>query len=128
LPAEIQYVLGNLPSGYHRDLQFVKDRIIPAIDEVALCVGVTQHVVPHIVPNVSIMDDLRYLYIDSVDRVNDLVMQGMPFRDAYRVVGQQIADGTYEPRQTAEPTAAQHLGSVGNPGLDLIRQRIAALY
>jgi argininosuccinate lyase len=60
--------------------------------------------------------------------VNDLVMQGMPFRDAYRVVGQQIADGTYEPRQTAEPTAAQHLGSVGNPGLDLIRQRIAALY
>jgi argininosuccinate lyase len=55
-------------------------------------------------------------------------MQGMPFRDAYRVVGQQIADGTYEPRQTAEPTAAQHLGSVGNPGLDLIRQRIAALY
>ncbi len=128
LPAEIQYVLGNLPSGYHRDLQFVKDRIIPAIDEVALCVGVTQHVVPHIVPNVSIMDDPRYLYIDSVDRVNDLVMQGMPFRDAYRVVGQQIADGTYEPRQTAEPTAAQHLGSVGNPGLDLVRQRIAALY
>ncbi|MBU3742309.1 MAG: argininosuccinate lyase [Candidatus Kapabacteria bacterium] len=125
LPTEIQLVLGNLPSGYHRDLQFVKDRVIPAIDEVALCLAVLQHVVPHVQPNPSIMQDARYRYIDSVDRVNGLVMQGIPFRDAYRMVADAIANNTYDELPAAPSGAAQaHLGSVDNPGIDELRTRL----
>ena len=128
LPTEIQMVLGNLPSGYHRDLQFVKDRIIPAIDEVGLCLAVLQHVVPHLQPSTTIMQDTRYRYIDSVDRVNGLVMQGVPFRDAYRMVADAIANDTYDELPVSQPgDAPAHLGGVDNPGIDVLRERLRAL-
>ena len=128
LPTEIQLVLGNLPSGYHRDLQFVKDRIIPAIDEIGLCLAVLQHVVPHLQPSTAIMQDTRYRYIDSVDRVNGLVMQGTPFRDAYRMVADAIANDTYDDLPVSQPgDAPAHLGSVDNPGIDVLRERLRHL-
>lgn len=125
LPTEIALVLANLPSGYHRDLQFVKDRIIPAVDELALCLQVTAHVTPNLSPTDNIMSDDRYRHAFSVDRVNDLVMQGVPFRDAYRIVAEAIELGTYDPaRDVATPPTTPHLGSIGDPGLQVLRERL----
>jgi len=124
LPVEIGLMTANLPSGYHRDMQFIKDLIIPAIDEFALCVRIMQHVVPQISPTLHIMDDARYRYAYSVDHVHALVMQGHTFRGAYRMVADQIANGTYEPRSVSLPQGnAPHIGSVEEPGLFLLRER-----
>ncbi len=127
LPTELALVQTNLPSGYHRDLQFVKDRIIPALDEMRLCVHVAQAMVPHVRPIGGVMHDSRYRYIDSVDRVNDLVAQGVPFRDAYRAIADSIANGTYNagsPLPDHVPNdASAAIGSPGNPGITLLRER-----
>lgn len=123
LPVEIGYVTTNLPSGYHRDMQFIKDSIIPAIDEFGLCVRIMQHVVPQITPTLNIMDDPRYRYAYSVDHVHALVMQGRTFRDAYRAVAQQIADGSFAPSAEAVSHGRPHIGSIEEPGLSLLRER-----
>ncbi len=122
---EITLICTNLPSGYHRDMQFTKDRIVHAIDEIGLCLRVAQHVTPMIMPRIDILDNEMYDALFSVDRVDDLVRQGMPFRQAYKVVAQQVAEG--KPMRSshdggADATAA--LGSVGNPGLDELRRRL----
>ena len=77
LPTEISMVLANLPTGYHRDIQFLKDRIIPAIDEFNLCLAVAVHTVPQLQPTSDIMSDDMYRYAFSVDRVNDLGERGL---------------------------------------------------
>lgn len=127
LPTELALVQTNLPSGYHRDLQFVKDRIIPAIDELTTCLKVVQHVVPHLQPVQGALRDQRYRYIDSVDRVNELVAQGMPFRDAYRTIANRIAAGTYHDESPLPDTVALNpraaIGSPANPGITVLRER-----
>ncbi len=122
LPTEIGHVLGNLPSGYHRDLQFIKDRIVPAIDEMGLILRVFDHVAPHIEPQQDILAASAYDHLFSVDRVDDLVRSGVPFRDAYRIVADQIKEGAS--MRTDEPFTGGALGSVGNPGLDEVRKRL----
>lgn len=122
LPVEIGYVTTNLPSGYHRDLQFVKDRIVPGIDEVSLCLRIADHVSPHVQPVDGIMRADLYRYAFTVDRVNDLVVSGMSFRDAYRIVGAEVENGTFT--APSEPVASTHIGSIGNPGLDILRERL----
>ena len=122
---EITLVCANLPSGYHRDMQFTKDRIVHAIDEIGLCLRVVQHVAPSITPRTDVLDNEMYDAIFSVDRVDDLVRQGMPFREAYKIVAQQVADG--KPMRSSRDGAADNnaaLGSIGNPGLDELRQRL----
>ena len=122
---EITLVCTNLPSGYHRDMQFTKDRIVHAIDELGLCLRVAQHVTPMITPREGILDNEMYDGLFSVDRVDDLVREGVPFREAYRMVGQDVADGK-SMRTTAQKTTngASALGSVSNPGLDELRLRL----
>lgn len=122
---EITLVCTNLPSGYHRDMQFTKDRIVHAIDELGLCLRVAQHVTPMITPREGILDNEMYDGLFSVDRVDDLVREGVPFREAYRMVGQDVADGK-SMRTTAQKTinGASALGSVSNPGLDELRLRL----
>lgn len=124
---EITLVCANLPSGYHRDMQFTKDRIVHAIDEIGLCLRVAQHVVPSITPRTDVLDNEMYDAIFSVDRVNDFVRQGMPFREAYTIVAQQVADG--KPMRSSRDGIADNnaaLGSIGNPRLDELRQRLTA--
>jgi argininosuccinate lyase len=124
---EIALVCTNLPSGYHRDMQFTKDRIVHAIDELGLCLRVAQHVSPMITPREDILDSELYDGLFSVDRVDDLVRQGVPFREAYRQVGQLVANGASMRAQehcAIEGTSA--LGSVANPGLDELRRRLAS--
>ncbi|HLP27874.1 MAG TPA: hypothetical protein VK147_04475 [Candidatus Didemnitutus sp.] len=122
LPAEIGSVLGNLPSGYHRDLQFIKDRIVSAIDEFALILRVLLHVAPQIQPIDGILLNPMYQHLFSVDRVDELVRGGMPFRDAYRHVSDEIASGAIT--HSYQPFEGGPLGSICNPGLDVSRKRV----
>lgn len=124
---EITLVCTNLPSGYHRDMQFTKDRIVHAIDELGLCLRVAQHVTPMITPRKGILDNEMYDGLFSVDRVDDLVRQGVPFREAYRRVGQDVANGKSMRNDDAAAGAeSAALGSVSNPGLDELRRRLTS--
>ncbi|MBU3698799.1 MAG: argininosuccinate lyase [Candidatus Kapabacteria bacterium] len=119
---EIATMLTNLPSGYHRDMQFIKDVIVDAIDEAQLLLDVALHVVPHITPVQNLLQDPSYDPIYSVARVEELVRTGIPFRDAYRMVAEELKSGTFT-RPTTFPTGSA-LGSVGNPGLEELRRMI----
>ena len=123
LPTELSFMVANQTSGYHRDVQFMKDRIIPMIDELRYCIHVAVHVIPHIECKVNLMEDEKYRYAFSVDRVNELVLQGMPFRDAYRTVATEIATGAFASKPVSSNVNA-HVGSIGNPGLPILRERL----
>jgi argininosuccinate lyase len=107
-------------------MQFTKDRIVHAIDEIGLCLRVSQHVTPMIMPRIDILDNEMYDALFSVDRVDDLVRQGMPFRQAYRIIAQQVAEGkSMRNNDMAEDNTAA-LGSLSNPGLEELRRRLTA--
>lgn len=121
LPQELALVLTNLPSGYHRDLQFMKDTIVDAIDEAQLLLDVALHVVPHIKPVQNLLQDPSYDPVFSVARVEELVRTGVPFRDAYRMVAEELKNGSFvRPAILIDGSA---LGSVGNPGLEELKKR-----
>lgn len=111
LPAEISLVLSNLPSGYHREMQILKEIVFPAIEEIKNCLDIASFLVANIEPKKGILDDAKYDLLFSVERVNELVINGLPFREAYKKVGQEIADGTYERPKEMQHT---HEGSIKN--------------
>jgi argininosuccinate lyase len=112
LANEITLITANLSSGYHRDLQLIKESFMPAFDELLDCLQISNYALAQISVNPSILEDNRYQYLFSVEEVNRLVLEGASFRDAYRLVGEQIQNGTYQ----AVPSAIeyQHEGSIGN--------------
>jgi argininosuccinate lyase len=120
LPTEISMLLINLPSGYHRDLQLLKENLFPAFEELQSCLRMMAYMVEHVQVREGILEEEKYMYLFSVDAVNALVLQGMPFRDAYKAIGAQIEEGTFAP--TAE-VAHTHEGSIGN----LCNDKIAEL-
>lgn len=124
VPTDIAFVSTNLPSGYHRDFQILKELLFPALRELRQCIAMSNAVVPQLIIAHDIMKDERYLYAFSVDAVNELVQQGISFRDAYKQVGLSIQRGEFN-----KPAALQHTheGSIGNLGLDLIRQQMEKL-
>ena len=122
LPQQIALMLTNLPSGYHRDLQFMKDTIVDAIDEAQLLLDVALHVVPHITPVHNLLQDPSYDPVFSVARVEELVRTGVPFRDAYRMVAEELKNGSFVRPSTLIDGSA--LGSVGNPGLEELKKRV----
>ncbi len=111
LPYELTLLTSNLPSGYHREMQLTKEILFPALDEISNCLDITHFMLENIRVNPDILQDSRYRYLFSVERVNELVLQGVPFREAYQQVGKEIADGTYEPNTQVNHT---HEGSIGN--------------
>ena len=119
LPYELTLITNNLPSGYHRDLQQLKERFIPAFDQIKDCLDMASLMLKDITVAEGILDDPRYDLIFSVELVNELVQGGTPFRDAYQQVGKIIAEGRYDPPKRLDHT---HLGSIGNLGNDRIRQ------
>lgn len=119
LPYEMALITNNLPSGYHRDFQQLKERFIPAFDQIKDCLDMASLMLRDITVSEGIVDDPKYDLIFSVELVNELVQKGTPFRDAYQQVGQLIAEGKYVPPKQLNHT---HLGSIGNPGNDRIRQ------
>lgn len=111
LPTDISMLLINLPSGYHRDLQLLKENLFPAFQEISSCLQMMTYMAEQVQVRENILADEKYKYLFSVDAVNELVLQGMPFRDAYKVVGEQIEAGTFMPPAEATHT---HEGSLGN--------------
>ena len=111
LPQQIMLMMNNLPSGYFRDLQMIKEVFLPAFQELRDCLLMTTYIVSKIKVNEHILDDARYDLMFSVEEVNRLAAEGMPFRDAYRKVGLDIEAGKFEPKKQVEHT---HEGSIGN--------------
>lgn len=123
LPMEVTLVMSNLPSGYHRDMQLLKEILMPAFDELLDCLGITAFMLEHLQVKPNLLDDPTYDLLFSVERVNELVLQGVPFREAYRTVGKEIADHTYVPPRTLHHT---HEGSIGNLGNAQITEAMQA--
>ena len=120
LPTEIMAITNNLPSGYHRDLQMLKESFIDAIESMKDCLEVSDFMLQHIVVKADILKNPMYDYLYSVEMVNKLVMQGMTFRDAYKQLGQDILEGKFIPEKEIGHT---HEGSIGNLCLDEIRNK-----
>lgn len=112
LPNEIMMMTTNLPSGYHRDLQLLKEHLFPALTTLRNCLQMAQLMLSSIEIKTGIMQDARYLYAFSVEEVNKLVLQGVPFRDAYKQVGMQIEEGAF--KADAGQVQHTHEGSIGN--------------
>lgn len=112
LPNEIMMMTTNLPSGYHRDLQLLKEHLFPAFATLRQCLQMAQLMLSSIEIKTGIMQDAKYLYAFSVEEVNKLVLQGIPFRDAYKQVGMQIEEGKF--KANAGQLQHTHEGSIGN--------------
>lgn len=124
LPTEITLITNNLPSGYFRDLQIIKEIFIPSFEEINDCLAMTNRMISEIIVNQNILDDDKYLYIFSVEEVNRLVLEGVPFRDAYKQVGLDIEKGKFKHNKKVVHT---HEGSIGNPcndQIELLKQKI----
>src|SRR5678815_3397482 len=102
LPNEIMMMTTNLPSGYHRDLQLLKEHLFPAFKAIQDCIEMAGLMLSNIEVKKNILANEKYKYLFTVDEVNKLVMQGIPFRDAYKIVGQQVEDGSFTPPPTRE--------------------------
>ncbi|MBR2260126.1 MAG: argininosuccinate lyase [Paludibacteraceae bacterium] len=111
LPQQIMMIMNNLPSGYFRDLQIIKEIFIPVFDELKDCLKMTTHIMRDVKIRENILDDPKYDFIFSVEEVNRLVLSGMPFRDAYKKVGLDIEAGKFTPNKNIHHT---HEGSIGN--------------
>lgn len=120
IPAEITLIVNNLPSGYFRDLQIIKESYLPMFDEMLDILDMVKRMMSEITVNEHIMDDPRYDCIFSVEEVNRLATEGMPFRDAYKKVGLDIEAGDFKPNKNINHT---HEGSIGN----LCNDKIQAL-
>lgn len=120
LPQQIMLIMNNLPSGYFRDLQIIKEVFLPAFEELRDCLQMTTYIINRIHVNEHILEDSRYDLMFSVEEVNRRASSGTPFRDAYKQVGLEIEAGEYTPVKEVSHT---HEGSIGN----LCTERIAAL-
>jgi len=122
LPTEIALIIGNLPSGYHRDLQLVKESFLPAFQELQSCLHMMTYMLQHVQVKENILQGEKYLYLFSVDAVNNQVLQGVPFRDAYKNVGSAIANSTFKAPDKVTHT---HEGSIGNLENEAIKNMLA---
>ncbi|MBR5764818.1 MAG: argininosuccinate lyase, partial [Bacteroidaceae bacterium] len=111
LPQQIMLIMNNLPSGYFRDLQIIKEVFLPAFKELKDCLKMTSYIINKMKVNENILDDSRYDNMFSVEEVNRLAANGMPFRDAYKKVGLDIEAGNFKPNKDIHHT---HEGSIGN--------------
>jgi argininosuccinate lyase len=111
LPNDLTLMLANLPSGYFRDMQILKEVIFPAFAELRDCIDIAAFMMDKLKVNTSILNDDKYKYLFSVEEVNKLVLQGTPFRDAYKIVGKDINEGSFSPEKAVSHT---HEGSIGN--------------
>ena len=121
VPNQLTLIINNLPSGYHRDLQLVKEIIVPAIQDMKACLEILTFSLKEIRVNDTILEDPKYDYLYSVDTLNELVQNGMPFRDAYKKMEQEINAGNFIPKKDIEHS---HEGSLGNLCLEEIRKKM----
>jgi argininosuccinate lyase len=124
LPNEITMITTNLPSGYHRDLQLIKENFLPAFNNLKECLYMTWFMLEKVSVKKDILKEDKYKYLFSVELVNQLVLEGMPFRDAYVEVGRRIEKGDFEIPEKLEHT---HEGSIGNLYNSEIQNRFDSL-
>ncbi len=117
LPNEIALVTSNLPSGYHRDLQLLKEKLFPAFQTLRDCLRMTGLMLSNIQIKENLLEDEKYKYLFSVEEVNKLVLSGVPFRDAYKKIGKEIEEGKFNYSTKINHT---HEGSIGNLNLQEI--------
>lgn len=121
IPNEISLLTVNLPLGYHRDLQLLKDIIFPATTSLCQCLDMCDFMLQHIIIREDIVADSKYDYLFTVEDVNRLTLSGVPFREAYREVGMQVQRGEYVPTREVNHT---HEGSIGNLCNDKIAEKM----
>lgn len=126
LPNEISLICNNLPSGYHRDLQIIKESFLPAFGDLNDCLNIAGYMLQHIKVKEGILNDDKYTYLFSVEVVNKLVLEGMPFRDAYKEVGRMIEENTFE--SSRHEIRHTHEGSIGNLCLEEIKVQFSEIY
>ncbi|MBK8566567.1 MAG: argininosuccinate lyase [Saprospiraceae bacterium] len=124
LPQQVSAVTANLTSGYHRDFQILKETVFPAMMELKNCLRLAILSIPKFEVNEHILSDEKYRYLFTVEVVNRLVLDGVPFREAYRQVAQQVEEGTFQFEGEISHT---HEGSIGNLCLDEIRRKFGAV-
>jgi argininosuccinate lyase len=123
VPNELTLLLNNLPSGYHRDLQLTKEILFPAIEELKACLQITGLMLSNIIIKDNILADDKYKYIFSVEAVNELVHKGVPFREAYMKVGNQIEKGEFQ-FDHQKKLHHTHEGSIGNLSNEKIEEQM----
>jgi len=125
LPQQIMSITNNLISGYHRDFQLLKEAIFPAIDNLKDCLNIAALALEKIEVRTDILEDKKYQYLYSVEEVNRLVLQGVPFRDAYKTIGLQIENNDFSFDKNINHT---HEGSLGNLCNDKIQEKMSQVY
>ena len=120
LQIEMILITNNLPSGYHRDFQLLKENMISALEEMKTVLEIFNYSIQQIqVKKINLQDD-KYKHLSTVDSINNLVMDGLSFREAYQQIGATVTNGTYEATNTKQHT---HIGSIHNLSLDKIREK-----
>jgi argininosuccinate lyase len=119
LPNDIALLTANLPSGYHRDMQLLKEKLFPAIQSLKDCLRMMHLMLSNVNVKENILSDDKYKFLFSVEEVNKLVLSGMPFRDAYKKIGLDIEQGKYNPSKEVKH---MHEGSIGNLNTDQIQR------
>ena len=125
LPMDITMIMNNLPSGYFRDLQVIKELFLPTFADLKECIAMATYIIERIEVNKEILGDSRYDAMFSVEEVNRLATEGMPFRDAYKKVGLDIEAGTFTPNKDVHHT---HEGSIGNLCNEEIKKLMYGIY
>ena len=124
LPQQIMLIMNNLPSGYFRDLQIIKEVFLPVFDELKDCLDMTTYIIERIEINRHILDDSRYDNMFSVEEVNRLTLEGMPFRDAYKKIGLDIAAGQFVPNKEVHHVHEGSIGNLCNESICLLMQQV----
>ena len=110
LPGQVSLLINNLPAGYHRDFQLLKEVIFPAIHNMKECLEMIAFVLPQLKIHHNLLDDPKYAYLFTVEKVNELVLEGVPFRDAYKQVGEMVEKNEFVP---GNKISHVHEGSIG---------------
>jgi argininosuccinate lyase len=124
LPNEIMLMTTNLPSGYQRDLQLLKEHIIPAFENLNNCLQMAGLMLSNIEVKKDLLQDEKYKFLFSVEEVNKLVLQGVPFRDAYKKVGIDIENGDFTYSTAVNHTHEGSIGNLCNPQIQQAMQNI----
>jgi len=124
LPNEIAMMTTNLPSGYHRDLQLLKENLFPSMVSLNECLEMTTYMLQYIDIKGDILKDKKYDYLFSVEVVNDLALKGIPFREAYKIVGETIENGTFVPGVEVHHTHEGSIGNLCNPEIESMMEAI----
>ncbi|MCG2612071.1 argininosuccinate lyase [Flavobacterium sp. SM15] len=125
LPYELTLITNNLPSGYHRDFQLLKEGLFPAIQNLKSCLEMTHYAIKDIKVKENIFNDEKYNYSFTVDTINEMVTSGIPFRDAYKMVAEQIENKTFTVPKNTNHT---HQGSINNLCLSAIQGKMEAIF